>query len=324
MAPKNTTDLAHNIVGCTTTSNCYPEAPVIKSFLSKIEFDSMGYYDFTNEQLEAALRTEMDTRNFRCDQLERTVHLASSLIEVGYHDCNFAEKKNMAFLTWFTLYADDMAPKDPKAFRSFEQRFLCGQPQLDPVLDALVEVLLRMWELYDPLCANYIVISTLEFITATSLEPELDTFPLVQGVRRFPWFIRNGTGVGTAFAFMIFTKSAKIDPVKYLQAIPDMNFWIALTNDVLSFHKEELAGESANYIHNRAYVDNKAPLQVLVDVVEELQVSRNAIHKALALSAEALKAWIVFERGYVAWHIGLDRYKLRDLGFDNLTKLFST
>ncbi|KAF8576474.1 terpenoid synthase, partial [Ramaria rubella] len=214
----------------------------------------------------------------------------------------------------FLIYVDDMAPKDPSTFSVFEQRFLRGQPQLNPVLDALVEVLLCMWELYDPFCANYIVASTFEFLTATCLEPELETLPLIQGAQRFPWFIRNGTGVATAFACMIFTKSGRFDIMKYVRAIPDMNFWIALTNDVLSFHKEELAGETANYIHNRAYVDNKAPVQVLADIVEELRVSRNAIHVALALHPEALKAWIGFERGYVAWHIGQDRYKLRDLG----------
>ncbi|KAF8584202.1 terpenoid synthase [Ramaria rubella] len=296
-----------------STRNHYDETSILNSFLSEMAHETMSL-DFTNKQLEVAMRAEMDTRNLRCEQLERTLHLAASLIEIAYHDCNFAEKKNMALFNWFLIYADDMAPRDPSTFGVFEQRFLRGQPQLNPVLDALVEVLLRTWELYDPFCANYIVLSAIEFFTATCLEPELETLPLIQGAHRFPWFIRSGSGIATAFGCMMFTKSNKIDIMKYVRVIPDMNFWIAVTNDVLSFHKEELAGETGNYIHNRAYVDNKAPVKVLADMVEELRVSRNAIHVALASSPEALKTWIVFERGYVAWHVGQDRYKLRDLG----------
>jgi hypothetical protein len=43
----------------------------------------------TNEQLEAAMRAEMDARSLRCDQLEKTVHLAASLIEVTQAEAIF-------------------------------------------------------------------------------------------------------------------------------------------------------------------------------------------------------------------------------------------
>lgn len=76
----------------------------------------------TNQQLEDAMRAEMESKNLACDKLERTLHLAASLIEVlftlqvsyflcikllklnlqlAYHDRSFLEKKNMALFNWY-------------------------------------------------------------------------------------------------------------------------------------------------------------------------------------------------------------------------------
>ena len=134
----------------------------------------------------------------------------------------------------YLIYVDDMAPRDPSTFSAFEQRFLSGQRQLDPVLDALVEVLMRLWDLYDPLCANSIIAATFEFFTSTCIEPELETLSLIQGTQRFSWYMRERTGVATAFGLMMFTKSTGVHMMEFIQAIPDMNFWICLTNDLLS------------------------------------------------------------------------------------------
>ncbi|KAF8511707.1 isoprenoid synthase domain-containing protein [Gautieria morchelliformis] len=285
---------------------------ILRGFLNDMAHNKLEM-NATNQQLEDAMRADMEAGNFACDQLERTLHLAASLIEWAYHDRSFAEKKNIALYNWYLIYVDDMAPKDPSSFCEFEQRFLTGRPQLNPILDALVSVLLRMWDLYDPLCANSIIAATFEFVTSSCLEPDIERLPLIRGTERFSWFVRERTGVATAFALMAFTKSTKIDLMEFIQAIPDINFWICLTNDILSFHKEELGGETGTYVHNRAYLENKAPLQVLAEMAEELRISRNTIHTALSNSPTALLVWEVFERGYVAWHIAQDRYRLKDL-----------
>ncbi|KAF8511697.1 isoprenoid synthase domain-containing protein [Gautieria morchelliformis] len=267
----------------------------------------------TNQQLEDAMRAEMEARNITCHQLERTLHLSASYAQLAYRDRSFPEKKNIALYTWYLFYVDDMAPKDPSPFCAFQQRFISGQPQLDPVLDALAGVLMRMWDLYDPLCANSIIAGTFEFVTINCLELDMKKLPLIRGTERFPWFVRDRTGGGTPFALMAFTKSTKIDMMEFIQAIPDINFWISLTNDMLSFHKEELAGETGTYVHNRAYIENKAPVQVLAEMAEELRISRNTIHTALSNSPKALLIWQVYERGYIAFHMEQDRYRLKDL-----------
>lgn len=107
-------------------------------------------------------------------------------------------------------------------------------PQLDPVLDALVEMLLRMCDQYDTQTANFILTATLNYINSTCLEPEIETKTLTRGAVRFPWFFRDRTGLSLAFAHMLFPKSQGICLADYVQVLEDMNFWICGVNDILS------------------------------------------------------------------------------------------
>jgi Trichodiene synthase (TRI5) len=129
---------------------------------------------------------------------------------------------------------DDLAPKDPNSFIGFQQRFLSGQPQLDPVLDAFADMLLRMWDLYDPLCANSIIHSAFEHVTMCCMEPEIEKLPLVRVSQRFPWYVRHRNGIGPAYALFCFPKSTQINTMEYIHAVPVMDPWLCLTNDILS------------------------------------------------------------------------------------------
>lgn len=117
----------------------------------------------------------------------------------------------------------------------FEQRFLRGLPQLDPILDALVCVLLDMCDQYDTHSANSIISATFEFINTTCLEPALKALKPIRGATLFPWFLRDRTGDSVAYALMIFPESRNLDFVARFQALPYMNIWISLTNDILSY-----------------------------------------------------------------------------------------
>ena len=60
------------------------EVSIIKEMISEMELGPMEI-NATNKQLEDSMRTEMESRNLVCDQLERTLHLAASLVEVLIH-----------------------------------------------------------------------------------------------------------------------------------------------------------------------------------------------------------------------------------------------
>lgn len=80
-------------------------------------------------------------------------------------------------------------------------------------------------------------------------------------------------------------------------------------------------------------MEDSTPIQVLTDIGRELLEARASIFAVLAKSPQAAEIWQIFERGcmcvffrlgydrltYViffssAWHLGQDRYKLKDLG----------
>lgn len=127
-----------------------------------------------------------------------------------------------------------MSSRDTSPFVVFEERFLRRMPQLNPVLEALVDVLLRIYDQYESTTANYIMNATFNFVNSTCMEPEIERLPLMRGVVRFPWFLRDQTGVAIGFGLMLFPKSKDIGVTDYIQALPDMNFWISATNDMLS------------------------------------------------------------------------------------------
>ncbi|RDB25838.1 Trichodiene synthase [Hypsizygus marmoreus] len=269
--------------------------------------------DGVNEELEMAMRAEMNARNLSA-QLERTLHLAASLIELAYKGCTFSEKRNIALYNWYLIYVDDTASRDMAPFVVFEQRFLRGLRQLDPVLDALASVLLAMYDKYDTRSANSIISATFNFMSATCMESTIEALPLIEGALRFPWFLRDWTGVAVAFALMIFPKSQGLDVAACFQVTADMNFWISATNDILSFHKENLAGERANYIFNRAYIEGTDVSEAMTDIKNELFQTEKNITAALTCAgvADAIKAWKCFKVGYITWHLQQKRYKLHE------------
>jgi hypothetical protein len=187
-------------------------------------------------------------------------------------------------------------------------------PQLDPVLTAFADVIISLYDHYDVFVMNTILTATFDFVNSSCMEPTVESLPLIREAKSFPWYLRDLTGIGKAFTLFMFTKSSKVAITDYIQAIPNMNHWISCVNDFLSFHKEELAGETANYIHNRAHVESIAAVQVHADMGREVLEERTSILTILAKSPHAMELWQIWERGYIGWHLAQDRYKLKDLG----------
>ncbi|KAG6813203.1 hypothetical protein H0H87_009323, partial [Tephrocybe sp. NHM501043] len=273
-------------------------ARIVKEF---IDLDpSVDYFKMNgvNERLEDAMREEIRSRNIVSVQLDKTIHLAASLIELAFKDCSLEEKTNIALYTCFILYIDDVSTKNMTPFVEFQQRFFRHEQQLDQVLDAFADVLRRMYEQYPALFGNLFLSATFEFITTTCAEPGIEALPVLRGAKRFPTFLRDRTGLGVPYAFMVYLNSRSTDFVTCFQALPDMSFWFAAINDLLSFYKEELAGETVNYVYNRAKVENSDPLHVLLTIRDELLEASDNVTRALSGPAPvALKAWKDFEAG---------------------------
>lgn len=102
----------------------------------------------------------------------------------------------------------------------------------------------------------------------------------------------------------------------------------------LSFYKESLAGETDNLIHLRAAAEQKDPLSVLREVVEETLESIRKVEMLTAADpqlAKICRSYVVVSaddareeeradslrtQGYVEFHFRARRYRLEDLGME--------
>lgn len=301
-------------------------AAIVKDFLDLYSYPRYRHIHPTNEELEAAMRTEMKARNLRSPRLEKSLHVAASLIELAFNGCTLEEKTNIALFNWYIIYIDDAVLSNPRPFVEFQYRFMCGLPQLDPVLDAFAAVLRSLSASYPPLQANLILSAAFEFVSASCVEPQLallnrgvkksrrGSASMVKEATRFPIFLRERTGLGIPGALMLFSPSQPVEFVDCFRALGDMSFWIAAVNDLLSFFKEELAGETATYIHTRAEAEGRPALHVFAALKEELCAASRNIARTLSADPAAVEIWRMFEYGVVAWHLENDRYRLHELG----------
>ena len=85
-------------------------------------------------------------------------------------------------------------------------------------------------------------------------------------------------------------------------------------SDVLSFYKEELAGENGNYISNEASQRGENKISVFRDLAHDVALCISRIVNVLEGNRDAQAAFQSFIGGYVSFHTSFDsRYHLDDL-----------
>ena len=85
-------------------------------------------------------------------------------------------------------------------------------------------------------------------------------------------------------------------------------------SDVLSFYKEELAGEKGNYISLEASQRVQEKIPVFRELTRDVSLCISRVENILEGSREAKAAFQCFMGGFVSFHTSLDsRYHLNDL-----------
>ncbi|KAJ7176336.1 isoprenoid synthase domain-containing protein [Mycena crocata] len=167
----------------------------------------------------------------------------------------------------------------------------------------------------------------------------------------FPHYLRSKSGIAEAYAAGIFkaTTEQNFPLKKYIRVLPDLTFYIEVVNDIMSFHKEELAGETHNLVHLRTRALSSSGAQgtgvggewttydTFSLLCDEVKDATRRIDGLLRLEdcektmkgesggdgvddvdVELAKQWRGWRDGYISWHIECRRYKL---GF--LTKILA-
>ncbi|THU92381.1 terpenoid synthase, partial [Dendrothele bispora CBS 962.96] len=191
----------------------------------------------------------------------------------------------------YMIFIDDLSRRIPFAITEFQHRILLNKPQLDPSLAQFPRILSQLYWHWDYICANSMVCAALEFINSRDAPAPCRT--------QLPRFLRMKTGIAPAYSYAVFPKSQHPDTSVFVQALPDMDDFINLGNDILSFYKEALDGDQMTYVAFRAKITNKQPIRVVSEMVDEITQSHERIVTILSGYPEALKWWLTFEKGYM-------------------------
>ncbi|KAF4611017.1 hypothetical protein D9613_006472 [Agrocybe pediades] len=243
---------------------------------------------------------------------------AAAVAEFVYPDHSEEIRIQIAKYSWFIIYVDDMGQKTPENLKNFQRCILKGtsEPETE-FFQAFPKHLDEYYRLFDPIPANCIALCAMDFINGCLLEemPKIKGMKLTDASLSWPYFLRNKTGAAQAYAFMLFPKEVNVDMTTYIQVVEDIALYLNLTNDILSFYKEHMAGERHNYICNRAAATQRSIEETLRDVVKDAMQAHSRVTRVLESSGNrsALDIWGKCVNGFFGFHFSLKRYRLEEL-----------
>lgn len=135
------------------------------------------------------------------------------------------------------------------------------------------------------------------------------------------------SGASDAYALFVFPPDVPIQ--SYIQAIPDMVLFInnvksaslstsldnglKIFSDLLSFFKEELAGENVNHVSLIARCKGISKVAALESITKEAASSCMRIKATLESDSLVKAAFEHFSQGYITFHTKSPRYRLQEL-----------
>ncbi|EIN06376.1 terpenoid synthase [Punctularia strigosozonata HHB-11173 SS5] len=213
--------------------------------------------------------------------------------------------------TAFLIYLDDKFQGDIDDVRYFNERFVLGEKQREPTLECFAQLLREMPLHYGRVVSNIMVTSTLNLVTALLLEHETQGMPLRIGAFGYPTFSRVMSGASETYALFAFPSDLPLQT--FIQCLPEMMVYINNGNDILSFYKEELAGETVNRVSFLAAVHGISKNESLKRLVDEGVAAHERVQQILEAHQPALDAYLAFSHGYIGFHAGAKRYRLTEL-----------
>ncbi|KAH9830403.1 isoprenoid synthase domain-containing protein [Rhodofomes roseus] len=195
----------------------------------------------------------------------------------------------------------------------FPQMLCDGSAQQDQgLIGELARLLVDIGRMFPAFGTNCIIAGTLRWFAGEMIGSSSAPLSLESLSTSFIDFHRNMNGNPDAYVAFVWSKEDFPDETSYIHIFPEACIYMNQVNDILSFYKEELAGETSSYIHSRARVTGKTMYETLGEVIEEVVVAVERIREHLG-QGPARDAWDNFEAGYVWFHILDPRYRLQEI-----------
>ncbi|KAK2007061.1 squalene synthase [Colletotrichum eremochloae] len=184
---------------------------------------------------------------------------------------------HIGLFTWLGFIIDDLNTVLGTDLEQFQSRFHRGEERPCALLQCFANVLRLTTDFYEPVVANLIVLSALTLVNCNAIELRHDYQTMIptKETVNWPYCFRDMEGLPEAYTYFCFYRELCSDISQFMPAAPEMGKFINLTNDILSFYKEEKAGEVRNYIHKKAVSLGCSPLAVLESTISETALAYN-------------------------------------------------
>lgn len=125
----------------------------------------------------------------------------------------------IGLFTLLALCVDDLEVSS-EALEAFSTRLYTGAPQLDPLLDCLIDNLSHMGEYFLPYASKSIVVATIEFVNATLFDKESSGMALRDCALPYVEYKRLRNALGGAYGFFVWDKFSFPEISAHIQVIP--------------------------------------------------------------------------------------------------------
>ncbi|KAG2142345.1 isoprenoid synthase domain-containing protein [Suillus clintonianus] len=229
------------------------------------------------------------------------------------HLTNPATRMWLCHFTAAGICVDDTMKRqqDMENLYRFNERFATCQPQGDAVLNTWDEILRETPRHFSPLVSGFITTSTLDFISGLLLEYETQGMKISRDAPMYPEYTRLLSGLAHGFAYFVFPPTVPL--LDYVQCIPDLMFFLNHANDILSYYKEEIEGDSTNYVSLLAASRGLTKHEALCRLIEKTVLAHHNIVKCLKPHPEAYEAYASVCHGYIKFHTALKRYMVKEI-----------
>jgi len=205
-------------------------------------------------------------------------------------------------------------------FATFRKHRLTRQPQIDPFFDYFIPHINKLWGHYHPMVASAAVSTVVEFASGSHLEFEIEGNA---ASAHYSDYIRRKSGTPDFHTSSLWPTvqfpniSAFVQVVLAISrftselGLPSSRFGVTfqpdIVNGILSFYKEDVAGEPVIYVHLlRAARQKESGLLVVQDLVGEVSRRRS-------MPFWPRKPWDRYKARYITFHLCDSRYKLSEL-----------
>ncbi|KAH8100283.1 Trichodiene synthase-domain-containing protein [Cristinia sonorae] len=195
----------------------------------------------------------------------------------------------------------------------FPRRLFGGRVQPHPILARFAECLASMHEHFSPYSANAITTNTVDFVSAEMLVRG-EGGPDVKGSAGSAYadYIRLKNGLGETYAAFVWPRAMFPETKRYVRTFPYISEFACYGNDLYSFYKEEIVGETENYVSQHAAARGQPSVKSLQDIADKLVEIDSRVREILGDGPEK-KAWESFIIGYAEFHLHTPRYRLKEI-----------